>query len=826
MDCFHTPTDERPRTEAELRASEAICSSLISISADAIIAVDDNQRIILFNCGAETIFGYRAEEVLSKPLDLLIPESVRGDHREHVDEFGRGKLDTIRIEERGRVSGRRKNGEVFPADAAIGKVDVDGRRYYIATIRDVTARAEAEEALRRANTTLHGLINASPLAIVAFNPDRTIQIWNPAAERIFGWTEEEVFGKKYPVVPRGWEEEGRVMFERALRGESVVGYETVRLRKDGSLVNASISAAPFGGSPDGVLGVVALIEDITAYTKAREAERRLSAILEATTDFVGTADVAGNILYLNFAARRMLGWEDRDITGTSIPDIHPDDTTALLLREGIPTAIREGSWSGETAIIGRDHREIPVSQVVLAHRDASDRVAYLSTIIRDISERKRAEESQSFLVEASRVLSGSLDELQIDEALNDLIVPRLADFCLVRIVEEDGRCRRTASRHRDPSKAKLLEKVLRFPLRGPRPVGAAHVLRTGEIELVPEVTDIWLRSSAESVKQYQLYCALAPTTILIVPMRARDRVIGALTCARTETERRYNQGDADLLQDLAGRAALAIDNARLHTEARQAVHTRDEVLRIVAHDLRNPLHTISLATDLLLETKAADMPEGARQQLEVIQRSAHRASRLIGDLLEVALVEAGRLTIERKPVVSSGLLKEVVELHRGLAQEKNLQLDVSVPREAPSILADRGRILQVFANLVGNAIKFTPAGGRITVAVERDEYDARFRVSDTGPGIPLEQQAHLFETFWQTPPSKGGGAGLGLSICKAIVEAHGGSIWLDRREGQGTTVLFTIPLDRSHPTRSVEHAGEKPPDSHQQDRGGNPEANP
>ena len=182
-------------------------------------------------------------------------------------------------------------------------------------------------------------------------------------------------------------------------------------------------------------------------------------------------------------------------------------------------------------------------------------------------------------------------------------------------------------------------------------------------------------------------------------MRARDRVIGALTCARIETERRYNHSDADLVQDLAGRAALAIDNARLHTEARQAVHTRDEVLRIVAHDLRNPLHTIALATDLLRETKAADMPEGTQQQLEIIRRSAHRASRLIGDLLDVALVEAGRLTIERRPVSSADLLKEVVEHH---AEEEETDmfprarklLPASELRRLGAEMADRKRTLQ------------------------------------------------------------------------------------------------------------------------------------
>jgi signal transduction histidine kinase len=279
---------------------------------------------------------------------------------------------------------------------------------------------------------------------------------------------------------------------------------------------------------------------------------------------------------------------------------------------------------------------------------------------------------------------------------------------------------------------------------------------------------------------------------MIVPLRSRGDVIGAITLARTREGEPYTEEELAIALELAGRAALAVENCRLLVESREATRLRDEVLRIVAHDLRGPLNTISLSAGLLLELLPAEL-EVERQQLSIVRRSVELSNRLIQDLLEVARMQAGRLTIEPETVDSGWLGRDVVELHRALAAEKSLHLDLEFPENLPPIRADRDRIIQVFSNLLGNAIRFTPEGGRLTVSAERAGDAVRFSVSDDGPGIPEEERRHVFDPFWQARAGSGG-AGLGLPIAKGIVEAHGGNIDVRSELGRGSTFWFTVPV--------------------------------
>ena len=230
----------------------------------------------------------------------------------------------------------------------------------------------------------------------------------------------------------------------------------------------------------------------------------------------------------------------------------------------------------------------------------------------------------------------------------------------------------------------------------------------------------------------------------------------------------------------------------MYKEAEETIDAREQVLKIVSHDLRNPLHTISMCASLLLEADVPLQPSDRTKYLTRIKHTGERMNRLIQDLLDVAKLEAGRVGIDARELQVEPLVREAHEMLAPLAAEKSLQLEAVVADGLPSLTADAGRVLQVLSNLVGNAIKFTPKGGRIVIRADSAPGGVRFAVLDTGPGIPPEQLTKLFGQFWQGNPADRRGIGLGLTIAKGIVDAHGGRIWVESRVGEGTSFYFTL----------------------------------
>jgi signal transduction histidine kinase len=232
----------------------------------------------------------------------------------------------------------------------------------------------------------------------------------------------------------------------------------------------------------------------------------------------------------------------------------------------------------------------------------------------------------------------------------------------------------------------------------------------------------------------------------------------------------------------------------MYDEAQKIIDAREEILRIVAHDLRNPLNTISMATTMLIEDP---VPEQSRvSSLRIIQRSGERMNRLIQDLLSVTTIEAGRLSIAPQKVSVPELLREASETLGPIAKEKSITLTVNGADDLPAVRADHARVLQVIGNLVGNAVKFTPAGGTITLSAIRADGRVQCSVADTGPGVPPAQIPRLFGKFWQAKRGDGRGVGLGLAIARGIVEAHGGTIEVQSELGKGSVFTFMLPVWR------------------------------
>ncbi len=663
---------------------------------------------------------------------------------------------------------------------------------------DITEQKRAAEALRHAHEGLKSLIQSSPLAMIQLDPAGRIRTWNPAAERLLGWRMHEVLGKPRLYIPAECEAEAQEVLERARRGEVLTGLETARVRRDGSRVAVSLSTAPVRDDNGELGGALVMLEDVTARREAEDTRNRLTAILEATPDVVATADAGGKLLYLNRTGREMTGFRDEEVRRHSLSELVPGWAARIVMDEAIPTAMRDGFWRGEIALLRRDGQEFPVSKVMIAHRRQSGEVEYLSTINRDISELKRFEEIQTDLSEASRRLSGSLELEQVLAIIPELVVPHHADLCLLDLLEGEQKpeLHRKLARHRDPAKQPLVDAMKEFAPHAARVMGAARALQTGEPELTADLTERWLEEVSQNERHLALLRQLEVRSSLIVPLRSRGRVIGALTLMFAESGRHYRPLDLPLAMDFADRIGLALDNAGLFRRSQDAVRTRDEVLRIVAHDLRNPLNAISLSAqrlDQLLSSEAPDQTSTMRH-LMVIRRSVQRSNRLIQDLLDVARLNGGTLSITRGPVDSASLVRQAVELQRPQANEQQIELEGRVSEMPGLIHADRDRLLQVFGNLMGNAIKFTPPGGRIIVQAAPSDHAVRFSVSDTGPGIPPEYLQSIFQPFWQARAGGKEGAGLGLTISRGIVEAHGGRIWAESGGGRGTTFHFCIPL--------------------------------
>jgi signal transduction histidine kinase len=273
---------------------------------------------------------------------------------------------------------------------------------------------------------------------------------------------------------------------------------------------------------------------------------------------------------------------------------------------------------------------------------------------------------------------------------------------------------------------------------------------------------------------------------------SRGQTIG-IAAAISADNRPFTIEDLPLFAELARRASLSIDNARLYLESQQAVRAREEVLAIVSHDLRNPLSAVSLGASLLLMSDA--LSEEDREQLDTILLSAKRMNRLIADLLDVTRLEGGkRLPIEMANVEATDLLHEAEELFRAQAGAARISMIYHADEDLPPVHADRHRIMQVLSNLIGNSMKFTPPGGRIDVRATRRDGEILFTVADTGPGIPKENLSDIFSPYWQAKRTERMGAGLGLPIAKGIVESHGGKVWVESDPGRGTQFYFTLPL--------------------------------
>lgn len=429
------------------------------------------------------------------------------------------------------------------------------------------------------------------------------------------------------------------------------------------------------------------------------------------------------------------------------------------------------------------------------------RARAIEALRRARAETEEAHRHLAFLAEASNVLGRTLDYDETLASVVRLAVPFLADWCSVDMRERDGSTRRVAVIHVDPTKADILAKAAADsppdPLgRHPRTIA----LRTGRSQLIGDVTDEGLAAVATSQEQLALLRQLAYRSAMIVPLVARGETLGVITFATTVSARRYDVADLGLAEDLARRCALAVDNARLYREAQEANRTKDRFLAMVSHELRSPLNAVVMWAHLL-RTGRLDEAKSKRA-LAAIERSGQLQVRLIEDLLDVARITSGKLHLERAPVDLRGIVEGSIDVARADADTKAIRLVLVADAERCMVDGDAARLQQVLGNLLGNAVKFTPEGGTVTVEIAVRGAYVTVAVQDSGRGISTEELPHIFEPFQQADEgaAREGGLGLGLAISRHLVELHGGKIAAESAgDGCGSRFTVTLPVDTSAP---------------------------
>jgi signal transduction histidine kinase len=386
------------------------------------------------------------------------------------------------------------------------------------------------------------------------------------------------------------------------------------------------------------------------------------------------------------------------------------------------------------------------------------------------------------------MLDASLDYATTLSNVAHLAITHLADWCVVDILGEDQVIRRLATAHADPAKEEWARQYLqRFPMSADAAFGPGHVIRTGQAELFPDVTEDLLMQASRNPEHLKILQELAPRSAMVIPLRARRRTLGAITFVSTQPGRRYDSEDFFTAQALAERAALAIDNARLYRESQDAIRLREEFLSIASHELKTPLTALHLY--LQSTRRTGKVPS---ELLERLERQGDRLAQLINQLLDVSRITSGQLKLDRSPVDLSDLVRVVVERFRETLDRQKVAIDVEAPRPAVGQW-DRARLEQVVTNLLSNAIKYG-AGNPIRLRVYEEGETVRLVVEDQGIGMGPEQQKGIFRAFGRAvSPRHYSGLGLGLYIVRQIVEAHGGTIRVKSRPGSGTTFTLMLP---------------------------------
>jgi len=815
----------------------------------AIIYVEDveTHATLYDSSQIEMILGYPQDTYAKDPQywsKILHPDDRERVWAAEVEaaEHGHFKLEYRVFASDGRV--------VWLRDEANIVRDEEGRpQFWQGAKFDVTERKRVEQTLRESEERYRLVARATNEVIWDSDLLTDRQTWNGAVEGMFGYPVHQVTNNAWWEEHVHPEDRGRVLsiIDDVLRGGGDVWSDEYRFqRADGTystVVDRAYVVRNAQGEPVRVIGSMM---DVTQRRRAEErlraSEAELRALFAAMTDVILVLDAQGRYLKIAPTNPSLLYRPPDELIGKTLREVMPAEQANMFLdyiRRALETkrpvnteySLQIGDeevWFAGTVSPMQEDSVVYIARDITERKQSEEEIRRLNENLENrVAERtaqlEAAKQRLAFLAEASAMLSSSLDYRATLSSVARLAVPTLADWCAVDALEEDGLLERVAVTHQDPEKVRwAYELQERYPPDPDAPQGVPNVLRTSLSEFYPEITDEMLVAASYDEEQLRMLREVGFTAAMVVPMVARGQSLGAITLVTAESGRRYGEADLELAEDLARRAAQAVDNAKLHRQAQREIVEREqakEETRIlnqeleqrvrqrtaeleqankeleafsysVSHDLRGPLRSIEGFSQILLEDHAQGLDEEARGYLGRVRASSRRMALLIDDLLDLSRVT--RTEMRREAVDLSALAQGIAAELRKTQPERKAEFAI----EGGVVANGDARLLRlVLENLLGNAWKFTKKEpeARIEFGSILRGGDWIYYVRDNGVGFDFRYADKLFEAFQRLhDPEEFEGTGIGLATVQRIVHRHGGTVWAEGRRGGGATFYFSL----------------------------------
>jgi signal transduction histidine kinase len=546
-------------------------------------------------------------------------------------------------------------------------------------------------------------------------------------------------------------------------------------------------------------GILASQESDRLREDLARSEGRFRDVIQRNADAIVVVDTAGVVRFANARATQLFDDSEHQLVGSpfGFPLVVEETTELDLLSDGGPRAVEmrvvESEWEGETAYIA-SLRDVTERKVAEQQR---------FQLVREQAARSAAEESARrlrYLLETTTTLASSLDQEAILTTLPAMCAAEIADWAVVYSADATGVVKRLEAAHRDPSKAPLVRELEHSSIdpQGQHPV--LETLRTRKPILLNTFGEEGLTTLTLSDRQAAIARELRVASLMVVPMVARDRALGAIALISSDASRQFSDQDLALAQDIATRAALAMDNARLYEDARKANQTKTDFLAVVSHDLRTPLNAIMGYAELLMMGIPEPVPPAASERLQRVRTSARHLLYLLDELLDFARLDSGKETLHVQEIDVNDVARDVAAVIEPLVTQRGLEFGLALPSHPLSIQTDPDKLRQVLLNLLGNAVKYTERGLVQLEVGEGPDGAALIRVTDTGVGIAQHHLGEIFEPFWQvdaTQRERQGGTGLGLSVVQRLVRLLGGEVSVESELGRGSAFTVVLPRNRS-----------------------------